>query len=113
MSIFRREIRALPENIDPYQITARPYFPIFSGEIVSETTAFAHSALMAAVTLLADGNATYTKALGLELDASGFGMGTRGQRFAMIVVDGVVKNLFVEAPGKFEVSSAENVLANL
>jgi peroxiredoxin len=65
------------------------------------------------VTLLADGNATYTRALGLELDASGFGMGTRGQRFAMIVVDGVVKNLFVEAPGKFEVSSAENVLANL
>jgi len=54
MSIFRREIRALPENIDPYQITARPYFPNYSGEIVSETTAFAHSALMAAVTLLAD-----------------------------------------------------------
>jgi len=54
MSIFRRETRALPENIDPYQITARPYFPNYSGEIVSETTAFAHSALMAAVTLLAD-----------------------------------------------------------
>lgn len=54
MSIFKRETRALPENIDPYQITARPFFPNYSGEIVTEVTAFAHSALMAAVTLLAD-----------------------------------------------------------
>lgn len=65
------------------------------------------------ITMLADGNATYTKALGLELDASGFGMGTRGQRFALIVDDGVVKSVFVEAPMEFKISSAENVLANL
>lgn len=65
------------------------------------------------VTMLADGNCAYTKALGLELDASGFGMGTRGQRFALIVDDGVVKHVFVEAPMEFKVSAAENVLANL
>lgn len=65
------------------------------------------------VRMLADGNATYTKALGLELDASGFGMGTRSQRFAIVVDDGVVKQLFVEAPREFKVSSAEHVLENL
>lgn len=65
------------------------------------------------VLLLADGNADYVKALGLEMDASGFGMGKRGQRFAMVVDDGIVTQLYVEAPGEFKVSSAENVLANL
>lgn len=65
------------------------------------------------VRMLADGNGDFTKALGLELDASGFGMGTRGQRFALIVDDGVVKHVFVEAPMEFKVSAAENVLANL
>ena len=59
------------------------------------------------VQMLADGNADLTKKLGLELDASGFGMGTRGQRFSMIVEDGVVKELNVEAPGEFKVSGAE------
>ena len=63
--------------------------------------------------MLADGNAELTKALGLELDASGFGLGIRSQRYAMIVEDGVVKKLNVEAPGKFEVSSAEAVLKAL
>src|SRR5262245_57855127 len=48
------------------------------------------------VVMLADGNATYTKALGLELDASGFGMGTRGQRFALVVKDGVVEKVMLE-----------------
>lgn len=65
------------------------------------------------VMMLADGNADYTRALGLDLDASGFGMGTRGQRFAIVVDDGVVSGLYVEAPGKFEVSSAEHVLGQL
>ncbi len=59
------------------------------------------------VMMLADGNATYAKALGLDLDASGFGMGTRGQRFSIIVNDGVVEQLNVEAPGQFDVSSCE------
>ncbi|MCC7259315.1 MAG: peroxiredoxin [Gammaproteobacteria bacterium] len=65
------------------------------------------------VVMLADGNGAYTKALGLELDATGFGMGHRSQRFAIVVHDGVVKQLHVEAPREFKVSSAEHVLENL
>ena len=65
------------------------------------------------VQMIADGNAEYTKALGLELDASGFGMGTRGQRFALIVHDGIVKSVNVEEKGEFRVSSAEHVLGQL
>jgi peroxiredoxin len=65
------------------------------------------------VLMLADGNATYTEALGLGLDASGFGMGKRGQRFAMVVDNGVVTALYVEPPGQFGVSSAESVLSEL
>jgi peroxiredoxin len=63
--------------------------------------------------MLADGNGEYAKALGLELDASKFGMGRRSQRFSMIVENGVVKELNVEAPGKFEVSTAECALSQL
>ncbi|MGI9260857.1 MAG: peroxiredoxin [Woeseiaceae bacterium] len=62
------------------------------------------------VTMLADGSATYTEALGLHLDLSAAGMGIRGQRFVMIVDDGTVTHLAVEAPRQFEVSSAEAVL---
>jgi len=65
------------------------------------------------VQMVADGSAELTRALGLELDATKFGMGVRAQRFAAIVDDGVVKQLFVEQPMKFEVSSAENVLKHL
>jgi peroxiredoxin len=65
------------------------------------------------ILMLADGNGEYTKALGLELDASGFGMGTRGQRFALVVEDGTVKKLNVEGKGEFKVSSAEYVLGQL
>ncbi len=63
------------------------------------------------VLMLADGNGDYTRKLGLELDASGFGMGQRSQRFAILVDDGVAKVVNVEAPGQFEVSSAETMLA--
>jgi len=63
--------------------------------------------------MLADGNADLVKALGLEMDASSYGMGIRAKRFAMYVEDGVVRNLFVEAPGEYKVSSAENVLEQL
>jgi peroxiredoxin (alkyl hydroperoxide reductase subunit C) len=65
------------------------------------------------VVMAADGNAEWTRALGLELDAGRFGMGTRSQRFALVAEDGVVKALQIEAPGKFEVSSAEAVLKAL
>lgn len=66
-----------------------------------------------ALLMVADGNAEFTKALGLEMDGSAFGMGVRSQRFAMIVDDGVVTALAVEAPGKFEVSKAEAILERL
>lgn len=65
------------------------------------------------VVMLADGNGAFAKDIGLELDASGFGMGTRSQRYAMVVNDGKVEQLFVEGPGEFKVSSAEHVLDNL
>ncbi len=62
------------------------------------------------VRMLADGSADYSKKLGLELDLTAEGMGIRCQRFSMLVVDGVVKTLNIEAPGKFEVSNAETML---
>jgi peroxiredoxin len=65
------------------------------------------------IVMLADGNGDYTRALGLELDARGFGMGQRAQRFAMVVEDGVVKQLHVEAPGQFKVSAADYLLGQL
>jgi peroxiredoxin len=65
------------------------------------------------VTMIADGSADFTRALGLEMDASRFGMGIRGQRFSMIVKDGKVTHLFVEDPGAFAVSSAEHMMAQL
>lgn len=62
------------------------------------------------VTMLADGNGDFAKAMGLDFDGSGIGFGIRSQRYAAIIEDGVVKKLFVEKPMKFEVSSAEAVL---
>ena len=62
------------------------------------------------VRMMADGSATFTKALGLELDLSARGMGVRSQRYSMFVDDGVVKSLNVEQPGKFEVSDADTML---
>jgi peroxiredoxin len=63
--------------------------------------------------MLADGNGDFARAVGLPLDASGFGMGQRSKRFALIAEDGVVSDLFVEAPGEFKISSAEHVLSAL
>jgi glutaredoxin/glutathione-dependent peroxiredoxin len=63
--------------------------------------------------MLADGNGAFVQALGLEMDASKFGMGLRGKRFALYAEDGVVKKLAVEAPGEFKVSSAEAMLAEV
>jgi len=63
--------------------------------------------------MLADGNGTFSKALGLEMDGSPFGLGMRGKRFALYAEDGVVKQLHVEAPGEFKVSSAEAMLATI
>ena len=63
--------------------------------------------------VLADGNGAFTQAMGLELDATAFGMGLRAKRFALYAEDGVVKQLHVEAPGEFKVSSADYVLEHL
>ena len=65
------------------------------------------------ITMLADGNGDFAKAIGLTMDGSGFGMGTRSQRYSMLVNDGVVEQLNVEAPGEFKVSSAEHLLSEI
>jgi peroxiredoxin len=65
------------------------------------------------VTMLADGNGDFAKAVGLTMDGSKFGMGTRGQRYSMLVDDGVVTQLNVEEPGAFNVSSADYMLERL
>jgi peroxiredoxin len=65
------------------------------------------------IVMLADGNGDYAKALGLTMDGSGFGMGLRGQRFAIVVKDGVATDVEIEAPREFRVSSAEYILGKL
>jgi peroxiredoxin len=65
------------------------------------------------ITMLADGNGQFAEALGLEMDASKFGMGKRSQRYSMIVNDGVVEQLNVEAPGEYSASSAETMLGQV
>ncbi len=65
------------------------------------------------VLLLADGNGDYAKALDLVMDGTGFGLGMRGRRFALIINDGKVEHAFIEEGGQFKVSSAENVLSHL
>ncbi len=65
------------------------------------------------ILMVGDGNGEFTAAIGLEMDGSGFGLGTRSQRYAMIVDDGTVTKLAVEDPGQFEVSKAESMLEAL
>jgi peroxiredoxin len=72
-----------------------------------------HSGVGDGIVMAADGNGDYTRALGLELDARGYGMGMRGKRFALVIEDGVVRQAHVEAPGEFKVSSAEHILGQL
>jgi len=66
-----------------------------------------------AIVMAADGNGDYSRALGLEMDARGFGMGMRGKRFALVIENGVVRQVHVEAPGEFKVSSADYILGQL
>ena len=66
-----------------------------------------------AITMLADGNGDFAETVGLTMDGSKFGMGKRGQRYSMIVNDGVIEQLNVEAPGDFNVSSADYLLEQL
>jgi peroxiredoxin len=75
--------------------------------------AWSDSAGANGVTMLADGNGTFTKALGLEMDGSAYGLGSRSQRFALYAESGVVKAVAVEKPGAFDVSSAEAMLKSV
>lgn len=75
--------------------------------------AWAKAGSAESITMLSDGNAEFVKALGLTMDGSKFGMGTRGQRFSMVVNDGTVEALHVEEGGEFRVSSAEYMLEHL
>jgi peroxiredoxin len=75
--------------------------------------AWGESANANGVDMLADGNGEFTRALGLEMDGTAFGMGLRSQRFALVADNGIVTHLMIEAPGEFRVSSAESVLAAL
>lgn len=75
--------------------------------------AWAKSAAANDVTMLADGNAEFAQALGLTMDGSKFGMGTRSQRYSMVVNDGVVESINIEGPGEFKVSSAEHMVGTL
>jgi len=75
--------------------------------------AWGKSANADSIDMLADGNGEFAEALGLQMDATAFGMGQRSQRFALVANDGIVTHLLVEAPGEFRVSSAESVLAVL
>ena len=72
-----------------------------------------HGGVSDKILMLADGNGEYVKSLGLELDASGYGMGHRGQRFAIIAKNGVATHVNIEAPGEFKVSAADYVLKQL
>ena len=65
------------------------------------------------ITMLADGNGAFSEAVGLSMDASKFGMGKRSQRYSMLINDGVVEQLNVEAPGEYRASSAETLLEQL
>ena len=75
--------------------------------------AWGKSANAGNILMLADGNADFARALGLEMDASAFGMGLRSQRFALVAENGLVTQLYIEAPGEFKVSSAEHILSRL
>ena len=65
------------------------------------------------ITMLADGNGEFAKAIGLTMDGSKFGMGQRSQRYSMVVADGVVEQINVEAPGEYRVSGADTILGQL
>ncbi len=75
--------------------------------------AWAKSAGADGITMLSDGNGDFVKAIDLTMDGSKFGLGMRGQRFSMVVNDGVVEQINVEAPGEYRVSSAEHMLSQL
>lgn len=101
------------ENVDEFTRKGVDAIGCVSVNDVFVMHAWGKSADATGIDMLADGNGEFSKALGLELDATAFGMGHRSQRFALVADDGIVTHLMVEAPGEFRVSSAESVLTAL
>ena len=101
------------EHRDEFSVKGVDAIACMSVNDVFVMHAWGKSAKADGIDMLADGNGEFARALGLELDGTGFGMGHRSQRFALVADDGIVTQLMVEAPGEFRVSSAESVLASL
>ena len=108
--------RHLPGYVEKFQAFRQPGIDVYcmavNDPFVMKAWA-ADQSVPDGLLMLSDGNAELTRALGLELDASASGMGIRSRRFALYVVDGVVRAAWIEQPGHFEVSSAEYVLEHL
>ena len=108
-----KHLPGFTENADDFFAKGVDASGCRAGNDVSVMHAWGKGANAERIDMLADGNGEFAAALGLEMDASAFGMGNRSQRFALVADDGVVTSLFVEAPGEFRVSAAEHVLAKL
>jgi len=108
-----RHLPGYIENVDKLLAAGIDTIAFYAVNDVFVMNAWGKSAGAGKILMLADGNGEFTSALGLELDATAYGMGHRSQRFALVAENGKVTRLFVENPGEFRVSSAEHVLANL
>jgi len=100
-------------NVDALKATGIDSVAVTAVNDISVLDAWKGATNAAKVEFLADGNAEFAKAIDLTLDLTGAGMGTRSKRYSMLVEDGVVKKLNVEAPGKFEVSGGDVLLKQL
>ena len=101
------------ENYDKFKSKGVDAIACMAVNDVFVMNAWGKSANADKISMIADGNGEFARAIGLELDASAYGMGERSQRFALVAEDGVVTQLFIEGPGEFLVSSAEHILASL
>ena len=108
-----RHLPGFIEQVDAFHSAGIDTIACMSVNDVFVMNAWSKSAQADGIVMLADGNADFASALGLEMDAREFGMGLRSQRFALVADDGVVTHLFLEGPGEFRVSAAEHVLASL
>ena len=108
-----RHLPGFVEQLDEFHAAGVDTVACVSVNDVYVMNAWGKSTGAEGIQMLADGNADFAQALGLDVDASAFNMGTRSHRYALVAEDGVVTRLFIESPGAFEVSSAEHVLANL
>jgi peroxiredoxin len=108
-----RHLPGFVESADQLFVTGVDTIACIAVNDVFVMNAWGKSAGADKLLMLADGNAEFALALGLEMDASSFGMGQRSQRFALVAENGVVTGLYIEGPGEFHVSSAEHILSNL